>query len=332
MGRGAWVAVVTFADILADEYRRLGFESTPATGVQTRLKAFTNQRHRQILAMPGMSQLRDDSITFASVASTPNYALGPAIAKIKDIYDGATNQLKLIERTLAWVRTADPRLTNSGTPESWIPLSIKQVQAQPSAATALFVKSTAGGDTTQTAFIETVRTGGYGKNTYSVALTGATGAQFGTASDHIEVDKFYLSAVGAGTITLETAASGGTVLASLAIGQTSQQYRWIQLWPTPSAVVTYTVDYTREIADLVNDTDIPFVPPDYHYLLSLGARIDEYEKMDDNRRVPLLREWDLGIGRLKNHVLNSPDLIIVPGGQRRGDSNLGPWYPAGSGW
>jgi len=324
---------MTFGEIASDLYRRLNFDAVPATMVTTRLKAFINQRHRQILSMPGMELLRDDNTTFASVASQANYALGPNIARVKDIYDGTTNQMKLSERSVQWVRSVDPRNSATGTPEVWIPLSIKAVQTAPAAATALWVKSTSASDnSTVTAYVETTRTGGY-RSSASVAMNGVTAAQLGTLSDHIEVDKFYLSASAAGSVTLETAASGGTVLATIPIGQAYARYRVIQLWPIPSTVWTYNVDYTREIADMVNAGDEPLLPVDFHYLLTIGARVDEYEKMDDDRKAAVMRDWEIGIGRLKNFVINNPDYLIVPGGGRlMNDSNLGSWYPAGSRW
>lgn len=331
MGPRDGVGFVTFSEISADVYRRLNFDTTPATAVQTRIKAFINQRHRQILAIPGMELLRDapKPMTFASVASQSTYAMGPNVARIKDIYDGTTNQLKLTERSVQWLRTMDPRSTNTGTPESWIPITTAQVQTQPSAATGVYVKSTSASDgASTTAYIETARTGGY-RASASVAMNGVTGTLIGSQTDHIEVDKFYLSAVAVGTVTLETAASGGTVLATIPPGQSYARFLIIQLWPIPSAVVTYSVDFTREIADMVNATDEPLLPSDFHPLLSTGARIDEYEKMDDDRRTALLRDWKVGTDALKNFVINGPDYLIVPGGSNAQGSNLGGMYPAG---
>lgn len=320
---------MTLNELQLDIYRRLNLSDSPPTAVANRILTFINQRHRQILSRPGLQRLRDDNLTFASVASQANYALGPVVARIKTIYDGTTNQLKLAERTLQWLRTTDPRNTASGTPEAWIPLSIKQVQVQPASATALYIKSTAAGDTTQTVRIETVRTGGYRRQD-SAVLSGTAAVQVGTLSDHIEVDKVYLSATAVGTVTLETAAAAGTVLASIAIGQTYQRYRVLQLWPIPSAVVTYNVDYTREVFDMSQAADEPLLPPDFHYLLSVGARLDEYEHLDDNRRVGLQPEWELGIKRLQHAVINSDDFLVVPGGSPHEEgSNLGSWYPEG---
>jgi hypothetical protein len=323
------MAVVTFNEIQLDVNRRLNFNDSPAAAVTTRLNTFINQRHRQILSMPGIDRLRDDNTTFASVASQATYAMGPSISRIKTIYDGTTNQMKLVERTLQWLRTADPRLASTGTPEAWIPLSIKQVQAQPAAACNLHVISTSASDT-GTCYVEYTRTGNY-RSSASATMTGSVDKALTTTTDVIRADKFYLSAVAVGTVTLLDAA-GGTVLATIPPGQSYGRYIWMQLWPTPSGVVTYNVDYTREIYDMANAFDEPLLPPDFHYLLSVGARIDEYEKMDDDRRKLAYGEWQLGISRLRNYLINSPDYVIVPGGRTQSASNLGPYYPAGSGW
>lgn len=313
--------------IQLDVYRRLNFADSPASSVVARILTFINQRHRQLLTMPGMDKLREGQITFATVANQALYGLGPSVSRIKTIYD-TTNDIKLVERDLSWLRWQDPSLFVSGTPTVWIPRGFEQVQSQPSAATGLYVDSTSAGDT-GTAYIEGVRTGGY-RATASVAMTGTTNVQIGTLTDWIQVDKFYLSTAAVGTVTLETAASGGTVLATIVAGQTYARYLRIQLWPTPSTAVTTSVDYTQEIQDMANATDQPLLPEDFHYLLSLGARLDEYEKADDDRREALLRDWELGVRRLREYVVNNPDKIIIPGMGDPGISNLGPWYPRGA--
>ena len=90
--------------------------------------------------------------------------------------------------------------------------------------------------------------------------------QVGTLTDHIEVTKFYLSAVAAGFVTLFDAAVAGNELARIEIGKAYSRYVGIQLFPTPSAAVTYYVDYTRVIPDMVNPADEPLLPEDFHEL------------------------------------------------------------------
>lgn len=319
-------------DIQQDIYRTGNYADSPTTAVSNRITGYINKRHRMILGRPALSRLRDDQISFSSVASQRTYAMGPAVSRIKSIFDGTTNQLRLTERTLSWIRTVDPRLATTGTPEAWAPVSIKQVQAQPAAACDLHVISTSAADGAGvTCYVEYTTTGGYRQST-SKAMNGVTDVALTSTTNVIEVDKFYLSAAATGTVTLLDAV-GGNVLATIAPGQSYGRYLVIQLWPTPSSVWTYQVDYTREIADMVQPNDEPLLPPDFHYLLSVGARMDEYEKLDDARRQLLIPEWERGIIELENYVINSPDYLIVPGGQQRVNwSNLGPFYPSGGWW
>ena len=320
--------------LLADVYRRTKHAASPPTDVTTRLTAYINDWHRRILSMPGMGGLRDDTITFASVASTARYALPVSVAKIKGISE-RTNDQTLRPKSLDWYRTVDPD-PQEGTPEYWIPFSWTQVAVQPSNASEVFVKSTSASDTAIVAYLRGIRTGGY-PVTLSVTLTGVTAVTLGSAyTDIIEITEAYISAAAVGTVTFHEDSGAGTELARIAIGQTNQRYQTILLWPTPAAVVTYYVDYTREMQDLVNGTDEPLIPIDFHWLLIDGARYSEYEYLDDTRRFEI---WDArrGPGRetgtladgIKNlRCWKSSGEVIVSGQMVQGRSRFGPHYPA----
>lgn len=106
--------------------------------------------------------------------------------------------------------------------------------------------------------------------------------------------------------------------------------RKIKLYPSPSANGTLTVDYEAQISDLDDDSDTPNVPEDFHYLLSLGARLNEYEKQDDRERLMYARdEMKRGIDKLKYWVISRPRPVVRRGGDI-GTSRLGGWYPSGT--
>ena len=322
---------MTLAEILLDTYRRLKYSDTPPTGVTTRFTDFANQRHRRILTTPGISQLRDDLLTFATVASQQIYSLPPAVGKIKTIFDVTSNQRCLTKRTLSWLRTVDPSASaETGTPEAWIPFSVRAVQNQPSAATGIYLDSTAAGDTGNV-YVEYIRTGGYQASAVT-AMTGVTGVQVGTDTDIIAVTKIQMAAVAVGTVTLQTTAVGGTTLATIQPGAQSASYIGILLWPTPGAVITLSVDCVRRIPQLVQTYDEPMLPLDFHYMIGLGIRIDEYEAMDDDRRGAAGSEWEAGMKKLLDWTCNDASYIVVPGGAGSRISNLGPNYPADSGF
>lgn len=318
---------MTLNDLEQDVYRRLNKSTTPDTATQTRIRAFLNQRHREILSLPDCQQLRDAVTTFDTVAATPTYALPQAVARVHRMWDAA-NERPLEERTLAWYRTVAPDPSvQQGEPEAFCVHGLTRVAVQPSNASAIFAKSTSGSDTTQTIRIEGVITGGY-RQTASATLTGATAVQLGSLATFTQIENVYLSAVGVGTITLHEDSGLGTELARIAIGQTMPKYWTVSLWPTPSSVVTLSMDYARELTDLANSTDEPLIPVDFHRLLVYGVCMDECLKTDDQRFAVFEREWTKAKDALLFwlHGRNS----FRPGGSPEAfGSNLGSWYPAG---
>jgi hypothetical protein len=326
---------VTLSTLLSDLYRRLGYASSPATEITTRLTAFVNQTQRDILSEPGMQVLLDGldgTITFDSVASTPQYSLPPAVARLKKLYE-RTNDRALIGLSQDTYRTYDPDTTaNTGTPTHWVDLGWSAVASQPSDASDLFVDSTAAGDT-NTVYIEGYRSGGY-FTSLSATMTGATAKSVKGASlitDIIEVTKFYLSAAAVGTVTLVEDAEGGTELARIPIGQTYARYKRIALWPCPSSAISYSIDYERDLQDMANANDEPVLPVRFHPLLIEGALLREMTKKDDSRYDKAARAYERMLGNLKYFTFTNLDHRPVMGNALvRRPSQLGGQYPSGS--
>lgn len=317
---------MNLAGILADCYRRLDYSVTPPQTITTRLAAFINTTHRQILGTPGLDTLRDDQLTFASVANQARYGLPPAISRIESITD-RTTMLRLRLRSLGDIRGSDPGLVQTGPSDCYVPLGWQQVQSQPSAATGLWAVSTSASDV-QNCSIETVRTGGYERVGAPTTLTGTSRVQLGTLTDHLEVTKFYLSSAAVGAVSLYDAVSSGNELARIPIGGTYARYLAVQLYPTPASVITYYVDYVREIPDMVNATDEPLLPQDYHYLLIEGALLKEWTKLDDTRRSAAQQDYTKGLNALKYFVNCPPDFLPSRKGLQQERSRFGAYFPA----
>lgn len=319
-------------------YRRVKLADSPSSADVTRITEFLNQRYRKILAMPGMDQFRDTTLTFASVASQKKYGLPQALARIRDIYD-LSNQRRVIKQTLDWVRQVDPGLTaTSSIPEYWIPLNGWGAEAVELTSTGvgLWVVSDSASDTTQKAYVETTRLGGIRAGTAVSAGTtvnGLTRVAIGALTTHIEVVKFYLDVVGVGTISLYDAAAAGNLLASITPGRTNARYYMIQLYPTPSAAVTLSVDCQRAIQDLVNPTEEPLLHEDFQMAIVHGACEDEFRNRSDDRWKIEKIEKDEVLSHLRQYVLQNPDEIAVQRGPRGSDatpSRLGSNFPGGS--
>ena len=292
---------MTLSDLEADVYRRCGYATSPDATVKTRIDAFINEGQHEIVSEPGMEVLLYDSMTFASVANTPTYGLPQVISKIRTLYE-TTNLIRLRPQSAEWYRAHYPSPTAiTGIPTDWVDLGYTAVTTQP-AGTGVWAVSTAAGDTTQSAFVEGYRTGGYAYKE-TIALNGTTRVA-SAQTDYIGVTKFYLSAVGVGAISLYNAAAGGTELVRIPIDGTYARYRTIALVITPASAVTYTVDFEREPLTMSNANDQPFLPPRFHRLLAIGARMREYEKLDQVRYRIAAAEYGRGMSALRFFVFS----------------------------
>jgi hypothetical protein len=318
-------------DILTAAAQRL--DKTPPPNLdavtQARFIGFMNQRQRRLLTMPGLTHLREATVMFASVADQPNYTLAN-IAKISRLYE-TTNDRVLYEMSQQDYRLVQPDTTITGTPEAFVWTGRQVTAAQPSNASALFVKSSSALDTTQTVYLEGVITGGY-PQTASVVITGTVAVNVAsTVSTWERVDKFYLSGACVGTVTLTEDSGVGTTLGVIAIGQTMTDYTGFALFPTPSGVITYSVDITRAITDFAQAMDQPVLPEDFHDLMVLGIVADEYQRLSDKRWPLVMSEYTAREKQLKYWLAESS--IGRPFGLARNwsrPSQLGSFFPSGT--
>ena len=315
---------MTLRDLERAVYRRLNKNaSVPNAETQARIREFLNTRHRMLLRMPGMDELRSDVLTVTSVAGQQVYAVPEqGVARIDRVWD-PTNRMPLAQRTKSWLRNTDP-VPPSGTPVAWIPASFTQVHTQPTAAAEVFAISTSANDTNEV-YVEGRVTGG-DRRRASVIMTGTTGVSLDTTiTNWIQIDKFYLAEEAQGTVTLHTSSGAGTQLSYITIGDTYAKFWSFYLYPTPSAVVTYNVDVVLGVFDMRNPLDEPLLPLDFHDLLAVGARLDEYEHTDDDRRRLAEVEWDQGVKALKAFVQNPPEYRPRMLGWSRRRVSIGGW-------
>jgi len=323
---------MTFSEILSAVYDECNYLASPASGVVTRVKRLVNEGQRLMLSEPGLQRLADSDAPFtvASVASQARYVLPEAVARITGMRE-TTNDLALGAMDLARYRHVDPDPTaTTGTPTHYVPIGRVAVAVQPADASQIFVKSDSASDTTQVVYIEGVITGGY-LRTASVTITGTTAVTLSSAiTSFIEITDFYLSAAAVGTVTLHEDSGLGTELARVTIGATRPRYYGFYLWPTPSAAVTYSVDYRRELVDLVNNTDEPPLPTDIHPALVAYAVAREKEKTGDtNGSLQAMARYQKFLKHLKYQTQTLSDEIPVLGrGAMVGRSRLGAWFPA----
>lgn len=284
-----------------------------------------------------MEQLRDTTLTFTTVIGQKKYGLPQALTKVRDLYD-LVNQRRILPMRMEELRMVDPGLSaSSATVQWWLPLNGWSATAVELTSTGvgLWAVSDAAGDTTQKVWAETTRLGGV-RAGFAVAagttLTGTSRVRLGTLGDHIEVVKLFLDVPTTGTISLYDAATVGNLLAVITPGRTAARYFMIQLYPSPSAALSISVDCQRSIEDLVQPTEEPLLPEDFHQVLMHGACYEEWLNRADSRAKDELMQTEQVFADLR-HSLTSPDELSVqrgPRGYRPRMSRLGGFFPAGS--
>jgi hypothetical protein len=325
---------MTLSELLADCYRRLALPAVPNSTETTRLTSFLNTTHRQILGLPGMERLRDDTLWFTVHPTVPgrqSYGLPQIVERIEAITD-RTNHIKLTLRTLQELRATDPGLTATGIPHSYIVRGYQQVQIQPPMPCHPHVFSHAAGDTT---VVHVEGVGEYGdQRKVAVTLTGTTPVPVAASADWVEVTKFYLETPALATVAICIDAADTLDMAAIIPPLTYARYLGITFYPIPTAVnMPYYVDYVRNIFEMVNPTDEPLLPSDFHWLLVEGVLLKEWTKRDDDRRVTAEREYAKGISALKYFVNCYADHLPVMNSRWiERPSRYGPWYPATRGF
>jgi hypothetical protein len=320
---------VNKGELLAILYERLNYASSPATEVTTRLGNHLNEAHRQILREPSLQRLRDvaGAVTFASESGRAYYGLPPVLSDIRAITD-RTNDRRLRTLTVTDVRSGDPGLDATGTPYGYIYWGIRAIKRLP-ASTGLWVVSSSAADTTQTAQVNGVRSGGDLTGDQTGALNGATRVAIGSLTYYVDVLQISLSAVAAGVVDIYDAAVSGNVIASIPVGHKSPQYLGVSLYATPTAAITYYVDGPARVLDMDDAQDAPLLPEEFHDLLVHGALLLEYQKRDDPRRQAALEHYKRGLSHLKHHLAAGPDDMPVMGRPNTvRTSRLGAWFPA----
>lgn len=317
---------MTLAEILSDLYGSLGYASSPASDVSTRMTRFVNDGYRALTRLPGFEQVRFKTVTLASVLDQKLYGITPAAVQILKISD-QTNAVTLSEMSLDTFRRVDPQETVTGVPTNYVRMGLRPVYREP-ATSGVWVASTSASDTAVT--VRLVGTTATGETAVQTAtLSGTSRVQVGALATFTGVSEWNINVAAVGAVTLYDAASSGNALATIQVGKTSVQYLVIRLWPTPAAVYAYAVDMEIPLPELTNAVDVPVIPEDWHTMLVEYGRMREYEYRGDERWPIAKGMFDQNLKGLKVRLWNSADFLPVAGTMPNVPNNLGAWYPSG---
>lgn len=323
---------MTFKEILDDTYARLKYTAAPPAAIQARIKRFANETHREILTLPGMSRLRDDVIPIGVPANVARIGLPPIVARVIGPMVDRANNHQVHPASVRDFRRADPAQSFvGGPPVQYAVTGYQQVQAQPAAASGLWAASSSASDASgPVVFCESLTTGGYPHVTadQGTVLTGTTRVRLGSRSDSIVVTKFSVNQFCTGYISLYDAATSGTELARIEPGQTFARYLAVEWHPMPTIASVLYADITRTVPNLAQDTDEPLLPVDFHDLIGIGARMKEYELIDDSRAVAAQVLYQRREKSLTSFVLNDGDRLASLRPTAQGWSRLAGNFPA----
>ena len=326
--------MATLNDLESDLYRRLGFTATPDPVVTTRLRAYLNQTHREILSQKGLHPLRAGIVEAASTPGDPYLAVNQAAVRVVRVVD-RINRCLLRPVPLSELREVDPgRDTTSSLPHSFAVVNMLTASALVSTQAGMSLKSTDSLDgVLKTAYLQVVVPSGDPHGVEGVSLNGTTPVNapspwpIGSL-----VTKFYMNLPSAGAVTLHEGLGGtGAVLATIGPGRTATQKTLLQLYPTPQTAIKYHVDVEYRIHEMSISGDSPLLPEDFHWVLTSGALLKEWQRMEKtaqyDREKSMYRE---GLGDLKMFVARAAKADGKNGnGNGLHDSSFGPWYPVG---
>lgn len=328
---------MNLTSILADGYRRLRYTTAPPAAITTRLTAYVNEVHRELLTMPGMSKLRDDTLPWTVTANQSRQGLPPIVARIRGMTDRLNNQ-QLDQVPLGELRQDDPgQMFTGGFALRYAVIGERHTAIQPTiTGSGLWIASSDTSDT-KTVAVEAARLGGFQfYDAITTSLAGTTRVSVksinttAALTDYIEVDRFYVTSTtaAAGYVSLYDAVTSGNELARIPIGSTFARYLTVELWPTPTTAYTVYVDYTRVIPELINGTDEPLLPTDFHDIIGLGIRAREYEFLDDSRAAVARADYLTRKKALMSWMLNDGDKLSSLRPTQSRWNRLGPTYPS----
>ena len=257
----------TFSKLYVD---LLNLGSQPSSGdSKTMAKAAINRTYRQVAGVTG-HDIRRREFTFASVASTSKYGLPLYVKDILNIEE-STNTRRLQPLTPSQYDERYVATTTSGDPTHYYNFGDFGVQRQPASASTLKFVSSSANDTGK------LRVTGLNGSSVLVSelvtLTGTTNVT--TSNSYATVHRI---AKQGGTSTVltgnVTVTDGTNTLAIIPYWVDSPTYQWIEFYPIPDGIITYTIRALSYLPDLVNDEDWPEIDEDFHDLLLYGAGIE----------------------------------------------------------
>lgn len=321
---------MNLSDIRQELYDHFGYGDTPSPDVERRIDSYINAAYFELMTRPGLGKLRQAIIPVVGVSGSPYTVLPSNVTRIRAIVNQTTME-PLYELNLQQQRLRDPgNQDGSGDPTHYSLLGGSALATDLSAAAELFVKSSSGSDTVVKVTIDGILSNGMPRRVGGMALTGTTGVSVdSTITTWQTISRFVLDSRALGDVTLHQGSGSGTELARIPKGKTQSRYTKLKLYPYPTSAVTLSADVVLSLDKMVDPTDEPLLPEDYHWLVVCGAMMRQHTK-DGNHAAYAEEKARLKEGRGALFMDVTGPNGLGKGSRSPGFSQLGPNYPAGS--
>ena len=233
-----------------------------------------NRAYRRVLRAARQDTLRRE-FPLVTASGRAQYGMPMHVKHILNIED-PDNDKSVGEISASEFDLRYPGRTDAGDPDVYYILGAYGVQRQPNSAGVLSVVSSSTADVTN--FF--MRVSGYNASgvlvNEQVTINGTTAvsttASFAPAQGGI--DRLIKSSTNSSysfTGSLTVTDDDSNTLAIIPAWEESPEYIWIEFFPVPDSVITYTVRCLSYKPDLINDDDWPDIGKEYHDLIMYDA-------------------------------------------------------------
>jgi hypothetical protein len=260
-------------------YQALNLLASESDGddFETMAKLSVNLHYRELLSESN-TDLERRELTFDTVSGISKYGMPIYVADILNMED-ATNDRPLDLFGPTRFDREHSGSTQTGEPQEAFYHGEYGVQKQPATAGAITVESSSALDTgTSFQIIVNGMVGGVDLREvidFSGTTPKSSTNSFDAEANAIGIRRLTLrqssQVVFSGFITVKDV-SGNTLAVIPPYWGDSPSYQWWELWPEPTAVVSYIVRCLAHKPPLINDDDWPELPEEYHDLLIYGPQ------------------------------------------------------------
>lgn len=296
--------IYTFKNIQDEVLRNIDEDTNTSTSTLTLVKNAINQAHlRRLTSYDWHFMLWPIPLTFNTVINQQNYSLHSEFYKPYYFYN-QTNKSYVIEENSRMLGPSGVRWnTDTGHATRFALWGRSPITTQLPSASALTIVSDSTSDTGATYSVTVKGTDSSGQGLISEVITpnGLTPVT-GLKTFNNPILSVTLGLAWNGTMTLK---AGSTTLLSLTSGEFGRSFPQFYILSIPNTVDTIEYRFYRQPLSLVNDNDIPDIPPPFTQILVYDTLIDIAPYSDTDARN--IEVWQQHRQMLEDQMIRAND-------------------------